>query len=50
MDTEAVGGITTPVTLPQFDSLSASSGSVSKIDACLKVCLARLQIEVEEKA
>lgn len=50
-DMKVVGGIQTPVTLPRFDPLSASSGSVgSKVDARLKVRLARLQAEAEEKA
>lgn len=51
VDMEVVGGIATPVTLPRFDPLSVSPGSVgSKVDARLKVRLARLQFEAEEKA
>lgn len=43
IDTEVVGGSKTPVTLPRFDPLLASSGSVgSKVEAFLKVRLARL--------
>ncbi|KAI3355662.1 hypothetical protein L3Q82_004257 [Scortum barcoo] len=49
VDFRAEGRVKTPVTLPRYDPLSPAS-SASRDEARLKVCLAHLQMEAQEKA